>query len=227
MDDMEGQVRELLRRRADDVPPQLAVPPALAGRGQRRFAANAFGAAIVAIVLVAGVFAGVRAIGEAPVRQPATSGPPVASTQTCSPLQITATPALEGAMGSREGSIDLKNVSVDTCTLEGMPTLTLLDGSGATIDSDVTYDEVDPTWVVNDTPRPDGWPVVTLAGGEHAAVRFSWSNWCGDPAVSWRLALPDGGQMEVPPGPEAIPPCNGPGQPSVIEIGPVEPSTTR
>jgi hypothetical protein len=58
-------------------------------------------------------------------------------------------------MGSREGSIDLKNVSVDTCTLEGTPTLTLLDGSGATIDSGVTFDEVDPTWVVNDAPRPE------------------------------------------------------------------------
>lgn len=224
MDDMEGQVRELLRRRADDVPPQLTVPPALAGRGQRRFAANAFGAAIVAIVLIAGVFAGMRAIGPEPVNQPATSGPPVASTPTCSPLQIIATPALEGAMGSREGSIELKNVSVDTCTLEGTPTLTLLDGSGATIDSGVTFDKVDPTWVVNDAPRPDGWPVVTLAGGEHAAVRFSWSNWCGDPSVSWRLALPGGGQMEVQPGPEAIPPCNGGSQPSTIEIGPFEPT---
>ena len=29
MNDMEGQVRELLRRRADDVPPQLDVPPEL------------------------------------------------------------------------------------------------------------------------------------------------------------------------------------------------------
>ena len=225
MDDMEGQVRELLRRRADDVPPQLDVPPELAGRGHRRFAVNALGAIVVAAVLVAGVFAGLRTIGPEPVTQPATTGPPVVSTPTCSPSQLTATPALEGAMGSREGSIDLKNVSVDTCTLEGTPTLTLLDGSGATIESGVTFDEVDPTWVVNDTARPDGWPVVTLAGGEHAAVRFSWSNWCGDPNVSLRLALPDGGQMAVEAGPEAIPPCNGPGQPSVIEIGPIEPSS--
>ena len=223
MDDMEGQVRELLRRRADDVPPQLDVPPELVGRGHRRFAVNALGATVIAAVLVTGLFAGMRAIGPEPVNQSATSGPPVASTPTCSPLQLTAKPALEGAMGSREGSIDLKNVSVDTCTLEGTPTLTLLDGSGATIDSGVTFDEVDPTWVVNDAPRPEGWPVVTLASGEHAAVRFSWSNWCGDPEVSWRLALPAGGQMEIHPGIEAVPPCNGPDQPSVIEIGPFEP----
>lgn len=223
MDDMEGQVRELLRRRADDVPPQLDVPPELAGRGHRRLAMNALGATVVAAVLLAGVFAGLRTIGPEPVTQPASPGP--LSTPTCSPLQITATPALEGAMGSREGSIVLKNVSVDTCTLEGTPTLTLRDGSGRTIESGVTFDEVDPTWVVDGTPRPDGWPVVTLAGGEHAAVRFSWSNWCGDPNVSWRLALPAGGTMDAAPGPEAIPPCNGPGQPSVIEIGPVEPRT--
>ena len=142
MDDMEGRVRELLRHRAEDVPPQLDVPPELAGRGHRRFAVNALGAVVVAAVLVAGVFAGVRAIGPEPVTQPATrsSG---ASIPTCSPLQITATPALEGAMGSREGSIDLKNVSVDTCTLEGTPTLTLLDGTGVTIDSGITFDKVD------------------------------------------------------------------------------------
>jgi len=225
MDDMEGQVRELLRRRADDVPPQLDVPPELTGRGHRRFAVNALGATVVAAVLVAGVFAGLRTIGPEPVTQPATTGPPVASTPACSSLQITATPALEGAMGSREGSIDLKNVSVDTCTLAGTPTLTLLDGSGATIDSGVTFEKVDPIWVVDDTPRPAGWPVVTLAGGEHAAVRFSWSNWCGDPNVSGRIALPDGGLVPVELGPEAIPPCNGPAQPSGIEIGPVEPRT--
>ena len=161
MDDMEGQVRELLRRRAEDVPPQLDVPPELAGRGHRRFAVNALGAVVVAAVLVAGVFAGLRTIGPEPVTQPGITGPPVVSTPTCSPSQITATPALEGAMGSREGSIDLKNASVDTCTLEGTSTLTLLDGSGAPIDSGVTFDEVDPTWVVNDT-RAAGW----LAGGD-------------------------------------------------------------
>ena len=225
MDDMEGRVRELLRHRAEDVPPQLDVPPELAGQGHRRFAVNALSAVVVAAVVVAGVFAGMRAIGPEPVTQPATSGPPGASIPTCSPLQITATPALEGAMGSREGSIELKNVSVDTCTLEGTPTLTLLDGTGVSIDSGITFDKVDATWVVNDAPRPDGWPVVTLAGGEHADVRFSWSNWCGDPGVYWRLALPAGGTMEVEPGRDGVPPCNGPGQPSVIEIGPVEPSS--
>ena len=225
MDDMEGRVRELLRHRAEDVPPQLDVPPELAGRGHRRVAVNALGAVVVAAVLVVGVVAGMRAIGPEPVSQPASPGPSGAAIPTCSPLQITATPVLEGAMGSREGSIALKNVSVDTCTLEGTPTLTLLDGSGVTIDSGITFDKVEATWVVNDAPRPDGWPVVTLAGGEHADVRFSWSNWCGDPSVYWRLALPAGGQMEVYPGPEALPPCNGPGQPSVIEIGPVEPSS--
>ena len=67
MDDMEGRVRELLRHRAEDVPPQLDVPPELAGRGHRRFAVNALGAVVVAAVVVAGVFAGMRAIGPEPV----------------------------------------------------------------------------------------------------------------------------------------------------------------
>jgi hypothetical protein len=57
---------ELLRRRADDVPPQLDVPPELAGRGHRRFAVNALGATVIAAVLVTGLFAGCAAIGRSP-----------------------------------------------------------------------------------------------------------------------------------------------------------------
>ena len=225
MDDMEGRVRELLRHRAEDVPPQLDVPPELAGRGHRRFAVNALGAVVVAAVLVAGVFAGVRAIG--PDRRSARH---VRSFRRRHPGLFTVADHRDAGAGRSDGfarGLDRPQERVGRYlhARGERPTLTLLDGSGVTIDSGVTFDKVDATWVVNDAPRPDGWPVVTLAGGEHADVRFSWSNWCGDPSVYWRLALPAGGTMEVEPGRDGVPPCNGPGQPSVIEIGPVEPSS--
>jgi hypothetical protein len=228
MDDMEGQVRELLRRRADDVPPQLAVPPALAGRGQRRFAANAFGAAIVAMVLVAGVFGGVRAIGHAPVRQPGASGsvPPVSSAQ-CTTPDLQATAALEGAMGSREGEIVLTNVSDVACTLEGTPDLQLLAAAGEPVIRDIEVSATDPGWLVNGDPKPDGWPLVTVPPGEQAAVRVRWSNWCLDqPPATWAMSMGQQGAVFTVEGITADPPpCNGASQPSTIEIGPVEPVT--
>ncbi|MEP6973533.1 MAG: DUF4232 domain-containing protein [Actinomycetota bacterium] len=222
MDDMEGRVRELLQRRADDVPRQPGMPPTLAGRAHRRFAVNAVGAAVVVVALAAGTFAALRPGDGAPVNTPGAS---VSSPAACSPMQLAATTSLQGAAGSRDGEIHVKNVSVETCTLEGSPTLELLDGSGAAIETGVTIDASPAGWVVNDSPEPAGWPVVTLAPGEHAAVRIGWSNWCGDPNVYWRLSLPTtGGLPEAYPGPEEVPPCNGPGQPSVIEVGPFEPS---
>jgi hypothetical protein len=67
---------------------------------------------------------------------------------------------------------------------------------------------------------------VTLAPGDVASVRIRWSNWCPDgrAAPLWRIGIPSGGSVDgngldaVPP-----PPCNGPGSPSTVEVGPFEP----
>lgn len=228
MDDMEGQVRELLRRRADDVPPQLDMPPELAGRGHRRFAVNALGATVVAAVLVAGVFAGLRTIGPEPVTQPGDSGSvPPGSIAPCAAADLQATAALEGAMGSREGEIVVTNASDAACTLEGTPDLQLLDGAGGSIVQEVVVSATDASWLVNGDPQPHGWPVVTVPPGEQASVRLRWSNWCRD-------QLPASGELSIGQQADAIavegiaadpPPCNGSSQPSTMEIGPFEPSS--
>jgi hypothetical protein len=84
---------------------------------------------------------------------------------------------------------------------------------------------VDPWWVVQGSARPSGWPTVTLAPGQAAAVRIRWSNWCRrEPNPAWEVAAPGGGTVPVDLRGSAPPPCNGPGQPSTIEEGPFEPN---
>jgi len=68
--------------------------------------------------------------------------------------------------------------------------------------------------------------VVTLAPGGVASVRIGWADWCPDgrAAPLWRVAIPGSGDVDVN-GIDAVspPPCNGPGQPSTIQVGPFEP----
>ena len=223
---MEGQVRELLRRQAEAVPPQLAVPPMLAGRAHRRFAVNALGAAAVAIVLVAGVFAGLRTIGGAPVNQPGASPGDSGSTTIgpCTAPQLRATAAMEGAAGSREGEILFTNVSDATCTLEGTQSTWLLDVNGDRIDG-IDFISSPARWEVNGDPKPAGWPVVTLTPGDRASMRLRWSNWCVGGALTWDMPLAgEAGIVTIDGLAQDPPPCNGPDQPSTIEVGPFEPS---
>jgi len=133
---------------------------------------------------------------------------------------------MEGAAGSREGAIRFTNYSNTTCTLQGTPKITLLDGNLRPITSGVVFVSSPPGWKANASPQPAGWPVVTLAPFHSASVRIRWSNWCpqGRSAPVWRMTIPGGGTTDVN-GFEAIspPPCNGAGQPSTIAEGPFEP----
>jgi len=134
-----------------------------------------------------------------------------------------------GAAGSREGSIGLTNFSDVTCTLQGTPSITLLNQKLKPIASGVTFSSSPPGWKVNGSPRPAGWPVVTVRPGDSASMRIRWSNWCPDgrPAPLWRLGIPGGGTIDIVNGMDAVspPPCNGSGQPSTVEEGPLEPGT--
>jgi hypothetical protein len=59
-----------------------------------------------------------------------------------------------------------------------------------------------------------------------ASVRIGWSNWCADGGATPILRLAVGGDGDVSvSGLDVLgtPPCNGPGFPSTIEIGPFEP----
>ena len=129
-------------------------------------------------------------------------------------------------MGSVEGSIRLTNVGAGTCTLSGRPTVSIFSSTGHDVSPQVT--EGEPQWQADGAPEPAGWPVVSLQPGSAASVRVRWSNACpqlSGPA-SWKLDLGKGGGTLDVSGADAslVPPCNGPSEPSTLEVGPFEPS---
>jgi len=236
VNDIDDDVRDLLRQKAQDVPPHVEVPRSLVRRVRRRIAANALAVGATAIVLTVGVFTGVRALDGMGSSEPIAPGPrpsvePTPSTSTpaaCTSGQLRAVGSMEGAAGSREGSTVLTNFSSTTCTLQGTPAITLLDQKLAPISAGIRFISSPPGWRVDRLPKPAGWPVVALAPFDSASVRIRWGNWCPDgrAAPLWRIQIPGGGTVDVN-GLESVspPPCNGPGLPSTIEVGPFEPGT--
>src|SRR2546428_2256939 len=65
-DDMDDRVRDLLRRKADDLPPHRGVPRSVMSRARRRIALNALAVGVAAVVVAGGAFAGVRALVASP-----------------------------------------------------------------------------------------------------------------------------------------------------------------
>jgi hypothetical protein len=127
-------------------------------------------------------------------------------------------------MGSVEGSIRLTNVGGGTCTLSGRPTVSIFSSTGHDVAPQVT--ESEPQWQADGAPEPAGWPVVSLQPRSAASVRVRWSNACpqlSGPA-SWKLDLGNGGGTLDVSGADAsfVPPCNGPSEPSTLEVGPFE-----
>ncbi len=218
MNDVDEEVRDLLRERANDVPPSLDLPPSLTTRVRRRIALNALAVTATVVVVAAGAFGTIRAFRSQPSE---TEGTPA-----CTSADVRAVVSLQGAAGSREGTIELTNTSA-TCALKGTPTLNLFDEDLRPIVSRITFASVPAGWEVGGSPQPAGWPVVSLGRDDSASVRVRWSNWCGvgSGIPHWRIAIPGSGDVEVE-GIDsiAIPPCNGPDLPSTIELGPFEPS---
>jgi len=248
--DLEQRVRDLLAAEAERLPLHREMPPSLRIRARRRIAVNSVATGAVAVILAVGVFTGLKALGSSappipggsptPSVVPTTPTPttpsstpssspsssPSALAQPCTSAELRAVASLEGAAGSRLGTIDLSNLSGTTCTLTGTPVITLLDQNLQPITAGVDFTSTEPTWQVNASPQPPGWPVVTLAPGGVASVRTGWSNWCPDgrAAPLWRVAIPGSGEVDVNGiGSVSPPPCNGPGQPSTIQVGPFEP----
>jgi hypothetical protein len=225
---MREDIREVLRRKADQMPPHRDVPRSLAGRARRRIAVNLLGVGLAVVVVGTGAFAGVRSLGSAPGTRTPGGGSTAAAPAACTSARLRAVGSFEGAMGSREGGVTLTNFSDVTCTLQGTPTITLLTQNLKPITPGVTFTSSPPAWKAYRTGKPAGWPVVTLHPGDAALVRIRWSNWCPDgrPAPLWKVAIPGGGSVEVANGFEEVgpPPCNGRGLPSTIEVGPFEPA---
>jgi hypothetical protein len=222
MPDFEQEVRALLERRANDVPLHAEVPPTLVRRARTRFAAYAVGVA-AAMVLVAGI--GAAAIGNlpgGPVTTPGDGSPSVASPTVCTAEQLSATAQLEGAMGSRDGAVVVRASGDASCVLRGAPTV-VVRSEGSIVATQVI--DGPPAWKVNDDPQPAGWPDVAVDADHPASLRVAWSNWCESSSATWELGLDDGTAVPVDGVGADMPPCNGPGQPSTIEIGPFEPAS--
>jgi hypothetical protein len=224
MNDDPMDLEHVLRDRAAEVRYLQEAPPNMLVRARWRIVRNALSSVVAAGLVVVAVSAGLGSLRTPNTQVPATSTP-TQSTLSCTAADLRATAALEGAAGSVEGSIDVTNLSEETCTLEGQPTVTLFSSAGQELS--VLVQPVDPQWEVDGASPPEGWPVVRLRPGSAAAVRVRWMNPCPqleDPAL-WRVELPGGrGTLDVSRA-DAIPPCNGTAQPSKLEVGPFEPST--
>jgi hypothetical protein len=227
MDDDLRQLDGVLRDRAAEVPQVQDVPPTMVARARRRVARNAVVFVLGAAVIVVGASAGLATLGaqHGPgVVIPGDSGSSAPST-ACAAPDLRAGVSLDGAMGSVEGSIRLTDVGRATCTLSGRPTVSIFSAQGDEVALQVT--ESEPQWQVDRAPEPAGWPVVSLQPGSAASVRVRWSNACpqlSGPA-SWKLDLGNGGgTLDVSgAGASLVPPCNGPSEPSTLELGPFEP----
>jgi len=249
MSNESDELRRLLRERADGLPTQPELPPAVLGRVRRRLARNAV--AVVAIVglLMVGAVSGVRAFAPehhlTPVGQPtptATPSPHQAPSPTPSPTpspspssspsslvsscpggQLRATASLGGAAGSVVGALDVTNLGSTTCTLQGRPSIALSDWQDHPLQ--VEQVPVPPMWKADGASPPPGWPVVTLRPGGVAQIRVAWSNLCpqNDHPALWRMTI--GGQTIDVFGADGTspPPCNGASQPSTLQVGPFEP----
>ncbi len=233
MTQIDEELRDLLRRKADEVPMHGRVPSALVGRARRRIALNSVGLGLAVVALAGGAFASVRAIQQHQGKpgsfsssppNPAVTNPAV-TTSACTAGQLRAVGSMDGAAGSRGGAVRLTNYSNTTCTLRGTPAITLY-ANGRAITSGVKFISSPPAWKANALAQPAGWPTVTLAPFKSASFRVLWSNWCpqGRAAPLWYIHIGSG--TVAGNGLEAVspPPCNGPGMPSTIAVGPFEPS---
>jgi hypothetical protein len=223
MNDDPMNLEHVLRDRAAEVPFLQEAPPNMLVRARRRILRNALTSVVATGVIVVAVSAGLGSLRTPNTHVPDTSTP-APSTHSCTAADLRAMAALEGAAGSVEGAIDLTNLSAETCTLEGQPTVTLFSSAGHELS--VVVEVVEPQWQVDGSSPPEGWPVVRLRPGSVAAIRVHWTNPCPQlqDSAMWRVDLPGGkGTLDVS-GADAIPSCNGTAEPSTLEVGPFEPS---
>jgi hypothetical protein len=132
----------------------------------------------------------------------------------CDPASLAARiKSWEGAAGSRIANVSLVNGGPVACLFEARNHPQLVDGRGVLIDG----------------RDPATTPVLTLEPGATVTTIVSAANYCGAPPVppvSVAFVLGDGRRIVAEPAEasdEAVPPCNGPGQPGTIEMHPWAP----
>ena len=116
------------------------------------------------------------------------------------------------AAGSRGADVSVENRGATACELPAGPTIAILDAGGTQL----------LTSPATDQPGP------TLQPGAVATFTVLFSNWCDEgAALPLRGALVDGAAGIPVPGldmtADALPPCNGPGQPPALSANPWEP----
>jgi hypothetical protein len=130
----------------------------------------------------------------------------------CDPAKLAARITLwEGAAGSRIAHVELTNANSQTCTIRAMDKPQLVDGKGSVLINGQT---------------PSSAAVVTLAPGDVVTTLVEDSNYCGpNPVAPVSVAFvqsPSGRFVATPVSPTdtTVPPCNGAGQPPVIDMHP-------
>jgi hypothetical protein len=225
MHDDLADLERTLRDRAAEVPSLQDVPRNMMRRARRRIVRNAVVSVVAAGFVVVGVSAGLASLRATTDDVPRRSPDPAPPSSSCVAADLRATAALQGAAGSVGGSIELTNVGTRTCTLEGRPAVTLFSAAGHELTVQVV--DVDPQWRADAAPTPPGWPVVRLRPDASAAIRVSWTNPCPQliAPARWEVDLGSGrGALDVA-GADVTPPaCNGSGEPSTLDVGPVEPA---
>jgi hypothetical protein len=216
-----NRLEAALREKAAEIPYAQTVPPALVTRSRRRIARNATLSVVAAIAVIS-----IASTGVAALRRPEAVGPASPSGSAvagCAAADLRVTPVLDGAAGSIEGAIDLRNAGDQTCTLHGRPSVALV-GSNGPLAVDPT--DVPAQWQVDGAAAPAGWPVVSLAPGDSAAIRVRWSNQCPQVqgSVTWQIGLGEGG-TSASFGSDRVPPCLGSAEAPLLEVGPFEPAT--
>jgi hypothetical protein len=235
--DLDARLREVLERKAAEVPPHLEVPRKLRSRSRRRIALNGAAVAVVVLCLAGAALGGLRAIErrgaitpgktETVDRLPSATASASPALDACGAGELRADAQLEGAAGSRVGTVLVSNYSSTPCTLSGPPAIVVLLADAGT-DDDVAIKSSAPSWRVEDRPKPPGWPVVTLAPGDVASLRLRWANWCPDgrPGPLWAIDMPDGRLPIQATDGISPPPCLDSSANSTVEVGPFEPAVS-
>lgn len=168
-------------------------------------------AAVTVALLGAGLGVGLGTQGGSPSRSPSRH-PTAVAPAPCQATQLSATGARQGGgLGSAAGTIVFTDTSTSPCTLQGVPSLQLLDATGRILA----------------TPS-GGQPSISAArlspGSSHtASLIVYWFNWCGSAPgpLTMRITLSSGGGTILAPfnGPPAyVPLCTQPGQPSTLQV---------
>jgi hypothetical protein len=232
MSDDRERLDEVLRDKASEVPQFQELPEKTAKRAKRRVGRNVASSVIVAGFILIAVSLGVSNLHKPAQVVPGGStdtGTPTVPGAMCDFANLAAKGNLQGAAGSVEGSIDLTNVGSSSCSLTGRPTVSFQTAAGDPVTGDpITAEDGAPWWKKDGASPPPGWPVVTLDPGSSAAVSIRWSNQCPqiDGAVVWTISDGTSSVQVDPSTTSLVPPCNGSGEPTTLEVGPYEPAPT-